>query len=277
MDSSVTGNEILDSFYSVIPYLMNLFDDDVSFALTDAEKFINVWNGKKLKFHVNPGDIVPAGGAIREALDFGRVIIKDVPATVYGIPFKSYAVPITEKNKVIGILTLGRSLEKRNNLIELINKLTDGANQITESTNDVSRGIGQLKDMNGEISLKVQEANESTKNTDSILDFVKDVATQSNLLGLNAAIEAARAGEAGRGFSVVAGEIRKMSASTSESIGQIDGVLKSINASITTINTRITESNQIFTKETEEFQKILNSIEELNGTAKQLEALLEHL
>jgi archaellum component FlaC len=277
MGSSVTGNEILDSFYSVIPYLMNLFDDDVSFALTDAEKFIHVWNGRNLKFHVNPGDVVPAGGAIREALDSGRVIIKDVPATVYGIPFKSYAVPITERNKVIGILTLGRSLEKRNNLINLINKLSDGASQITESTNDVSRGIGQLREMNGEISVKVKEANDSTKNTDSILDFVKDVATQSNLLGLNAAIEAARAGEAGRGFSVVAGEIRKMSASTSESIGQIDGVLKSINASITAINTRITESNTIFAKETDEFGKILNSIEELNGTAKQLEALLEHL
>ncbi|MDF2886470.1 MAG: chemotaxis protein [Lacrimispora sp.] len=277
MGSSVTGNETLDSFYSVIPYLMNLFDDDVSFALTDTEKFIHVWNGSNLKFQVNPGDIVPVGGAIREALNCGRVIIKDVPATVYGVPFKSYAVPITERNKVIGILTLGRSLEKRNNLIELINKLSDGANQIALSTNDVSRGIGQLRDMNGEISLNVKQANESTKNTDSILDFVKDIATQSNLLGLNAAIEAARAGEAGRGFSVVAGEIRKMSASTSESIGQIDGVLKSINASITTINTRITESNQIFAKETDEFGKILNSIEELNKTAKQLETLLEHL
>ena len=277
MGSSVTGNEMLDSFYSVIPYLMNLFDDDVSFALTDSEKFINVWNGRNLKFHVNPGDVVPAGGAIREALDLGRVIIKDVPAAVYGIPFKSYAVPITERNKVIGVLTLGRSLEKRNNLIGLINKLSAGANQISQSTNGVSLGIGQLREMNGEISVKVKEANDSTKNTDSILDFVKDVATQSNLLGLNAAIEAARAGEAGRGFSVVAGEIRKMSASTSESIGQIDGVLKSIKASITAINTRITESNVIFTKETEEFAKILNSIEELNGTAKQLETLLEHL
>lgn len=277
MGSSMTGNEILDSFYTVIPYLMNLFDDDVSFALTDTEKFINVWNGRNLKFQINPNDVVPAGGAIREALDLGRVIIKDVPATVYGIPFKSYAVPITERNKVIGVLTLGRSLEKRNNLISLISKLSAGANQIAESTNGVSRGIGQLREMNGEISLKVKEANDSTKNTDSILDFVKDIATQSNLLGLNAAIEAARAGEAGRGFSVVAGEIRKMSASTSESIGQIDGVLKSINASITTINTRVTESNVIFTKETEEFAKILNSIEELNGTAKQLESLLEHL
>lgn len=202
----------------------------------------------------------------------------DVPATVYGIPFKSYAVPIFDKGrKVIGVLTLGKSLEKRNNLVSIVNSLSAGITQIAESTKSVSNGIEQLKNMNSEISVKVNEANDSTRNTDGILDFVKDISTQTNLLGLNAAIEAARAGEAGRGFTVVAGEIRKMSASTNDSIGQIDTVLKSINASITVINSRITESNTIFNEETQEFKNIVNSISELNATAKKLEGLVEHL
>jgi methyl-accepting chemotaxis protein len=202
----------------------------------------------------------------------------DVPASVYGIPFKSYAVPIFDKGRrVIGVLTLGKSLERRNNLVSMINSLSSGITQIEGSTKSVSTGIEQLKNMNTEISVKVNEANESTRNTDGILDFVKDISTQTNLLGLNAAIEAARAGEAGRGFTVVAGEIRKMSASTNDSIGQIDTVLKSINASITAINSRITESNHIFTEETREFKTIVNSISELNTTAKKLEGMLEHL
>lgn len=278
MGSSVTGNEVLDSIYCAIPYFTHLFDDEVSIALCDTEKFLVVRNGSQLQLHATPGDAVSAGGAIRDALNTGRVTVKDVPETVYGVPFKSYAVPITEKNgTVIGALTLGKSLEKKQNLIELIESITGGARQITQSTNSVNQGIEQLKSMNDEISVKVAEANESTKNTDSILDFVKDIATQSNLLGLNAAIEAARAGEAGRGFSVVAGEIRKMSASTSDSVGQIDGVLKNINQSITAINSRISESNNIFVKETEEFKMILDSIQELNTTSKKLESLLENL
>ena len=71
----------------------------------------------------------------------------------------------------------------------------------------------------------------------------KRVSTQTNLLGLNAAIEAARAGEVGKGFTVVASEIRKLSTSTSESIKQIDTVLKNINQSITIINDKVTLYN----------------------------------
>lgn len=273
-----TTHQLLESFYEVIPFLSNLFEDDVAFALTDTQKFILVENGNQLKFNILSGDLIPAGGAIRETLNSGRVTVMDVPATVYGIPFKSYAVPIFDKGrKVIGVLTLGKSLERRNNLVSMINSLSTGITQIEGSTKSVSTGIEQLKNMNAEISVKVNEANESTRNTDGILDFVKDISTQTNLLGLNAAIEAARAGEAGRGFTVVAGEIRKMSASTNDSIGQIDTVLKSINASITAINSRITESNHIFIEETQEFRNIVNSISELNTTAKKLEGMLEHL
>jgi uncharacterized protein YukE len=271
-------HQLLDSFYEVIPFLSNLFEDDVAFALTDTQKFILVENGNQLRFNIQAGDLIPVGGAIRETLNSGKVTVMDVPATVYGIPFKSYAVPIFDKGRrVIGVLTLGKSLERRNNLVSMINSLSSGITQIEGSTKSVSTGIEQLKNMNTEISVKVNEANESTRNTDGILDFVKDISTQTNLLGLNAAIEAARAGEAGRGFTVVAGEIRKMSASTNDSIGQIDTVLKSINASITAINSRITESNHIFTEETREFKTIVNSISELNTTAKKLEGMLEHL
>ncbi|WP_124065421.1 methyl-accepting chemotaxis protein [Clostridium sp. E02] len=278
MSNPVIQHELLDSFYNVMPYLVHLFDDDVAFALTDTEKFIVVNNGKKLKFQIKPGDLVPSGGAVREALNYGSVIIKDVPDSVYGIPFKSYAVPITDKSgSIIGVLTLGKSLENRNNLTNMINSLSAGLIQINQSTVNVNNGLEQLIDMNGEISIKVEEANKSTKNTDSILDFVKDISIQTNLLGLNAAIEAARAGEAGRGFSVVASEIRKMSASTSDSIGQIDGVLKNINESITIINKRVSESNHIFVDETKEFKNIMESINDLNDTAKKLEDLLELL
>ncbi|WP_394525747.1 methyl-accepting chemotaxis protein [Lacrimispora sp. JR3] len=278
MNNQITGNDLLDSFYSVIPYLSNLFEEDVAFALTDRQKFVLVTNGSRLKFSITAGEQIPPGGAIREALDTGRVTIKDVPESVYGIPFKSYAVPVFDQSRnVIGVLSLGKSLEKRNELFGLISSLSNGIHQITESTNSVNSGMMQLKNMNTEISMKATEANESAKNTDGILEFVKDISTQTNLLGLNAAIEAARAGEAGRGFTVVAGEIRKMSASTTDFIDQIDTVLKNINASISTINNRITESNQIFDEETSEFRNMVNSINNLNATAKKLEDMLQHL
>lgn len=278
MNSPYTENGLLDSFCNAIPYLFHLFEDDVAFALTNTQKFILVKNGNQLKFTIDSGDAIPAGGAIREALNTGRVTVKDVPEAVYGIPFKSYAVPLFDNNrKVLGIMTLGKSLERRNDLFDMISNLSQGIKQIAESTDSVTLSMEQLKGMNQEISSKVTEANDNTKNTDSILDFVKDISTQTNLLGLNAAIEAARAGEAGRGFAVVAGEIRKMSASTSDSIDQIDTVLKNINVSISAISDKVTESNSIYNQETVEFKNIVDSINILKNTAHKLEGVLEHL
>lgn len=73
------------------------------------------------------------------------------------------------------------------------------------------------------------------KKTDEILNFIQNVASNSNLLGLNAAIEAARAGEYGRGFAVVAEEIRKMAVSSETSAQEITKMLLNIQRDVTLI------------------------------------------
>lgn len=74
-------------------------------------------------------------------------------------------------------------------------------------------------------SRAIQELVQETDGIHSILDTIRGISEQTNLLALNAAIEAARAGESGRGFSVVAEEVRKLSARTGEATGEIDTVL----------------------------------------------------
>lgn len=76
--------------------------------------------------------------------------------------------------------------------------------------------------------------------TDKILNFVKNIASNSNLLGLNAAIEAARAGDQGRGFAVVAGEIRKMAVSSVSSTQDIARILSKIRTEIHTLDDKLT-------------------------------------
>jgi methyl-accepting chemotaxis protein len=109
------------------------------------------------------------------------------------------------------------------------------------------------------------------------LRFVQNVSNQTNLLGLNAAIEAARAGENGKGFSVVAQEIRKLSNTSSESIRKIDLVLKKIEESVINISSKINESNSFFATQTAAFDEIIASIKELNSTSKILEEISKKL
>lgn len=95
----------------------------------------------------------------------------------------------------------------------------------------VQKTMAQIKTLAHEVASSAQaitELKEQSNNIGSVLDVIKSIADQTNLLALNAAIEAARAGEAGRGFSVVAEEVRALAFRTQESTGQIEQLISSL-------------------------------------------------
>ena len=106
----------------------------------------------------------------------------------------------------------------------------------------LSEYMVQLKDVNTTMEEVVQVSEAFVKQThemNSILDSIRDISNQTNLLSLNASIEAARAGDAGRGFAVVADEIRKLSDSSEKLVEQIAEIVNSIQLSMTEMNQKL--------------------------------------
>ncbi|WP_394129072.1 methyl-accepting chemotaxis protein [Shewanella maritima] len=90
--------------------------------------------------------------------------------------------------------------------------------------------IGQLANQLNDSSQVVAELEKDSETIGSVLDVIRGIAEQTNLLALNAAIEAARAGEQGRGFAVVADEVRSLAMRTQESTEEISGIISNLQA-----------------------------------------------
>lgn len=112
----------------------------------------------------------------------------------------------------------------------MLNENLDTINSMGEFLKDFRRVIDDAAKNNIELQ-------DSSKKVNRIVDYIKAISRQTNLLSLNASIEAVRAGEAGRGFSVVASEIRKLSNEINRSISDIDNILKEIVNGIKNSNT----------------------------------------
>ena len=269
------GNDELNSIYNSIKYIETFFDNDIEIMLTDREKVLYYKGSKEIDFKIKEGDV--AGDFVKNAMNKGKPVIEVIPKEFLGVAFKSYMVPIKDDTGIIGSIAIGKSLTKKNSVMDITESLIQSVSQISTGINDISASFQELASMNSEILVKTNVANEMAANTDEIVGFIKGISSQTNLLGLNAAIEAARAGEHGKGFNVVAKEIRKLSNESHKSIGSIETVIKDISDAIKKINEKVSDVDTVSDKQLTALEKITESIENLNSTASLLGKLSEEL
>ncbi len=140
-------------------------------------------------------------------------------------------------------------------LMENIQKVTENANSVakdsklateiaqkgTMTVEETLAGMQKIKVKVGVSAQKVQDMGERSKQIGVILETIRDIASQTNLLALNAAIEAARAGEHGKGFAVVADEVRKLAERSASATKEIADLIKAIQTSVSEAVTAMQE------------------------------------
>ncbi|WP_419207960.1 methyl-accepting chemotaxis protein, partial [Pseudomonas syringae] len=124
---------------------------------------------------------------------------------------------------------------------------SDASGLASDGQNVVQQTIKAMNELSGKISescVNIESLNGKTANIGQILEVITSISQQTNLLALNAAIEAARAGEAGRGFAVVADEVRNLAHRTQDSAQQVQTMIEELQVGARDAVTNMTESQR---------------------------------
>jgi hypothetical protein len=277
MINEINDNELVKSFYNLVPYFKYYFEDELVFTISNTERFLLVQDSENLKMASKTGDSIPSGCAADLCLKQKKPVSAVIPEHVFGVPLKTMAVPVFENNEIQGTIVIGTSLAKKEKMSNLSSSISNSLSEISTNLFDMVSGVQKISETNSAIQNFIEETNNNAKKTDEVLGFIQGIAKQTNLLGLNAAIESSKAGEFGKGFSIVANEIRKLSQSTKESTNQINSTLSAIQSSINEIYSRFNNSNLLLENQSSELEEITAAIEELNSNAVLLKEFASHM
>lgn len=275
---AVRDEDILNNYANTFSSLTELYNGDIGVAVTDCEKYLLYKPSKKLDLNIPAGTPIKMNTAVYEAIKKGRRMITRGDKAIFGLPYIATAVPIyNRQQRIIGAAVLVESTEKQDALKEMAASLTDNITVLANTSGKISAQSQEIEVVSNSLIHIAQESQRRMKETDNVLRLIKDIAAQTNLLGLNAAIEAAHVGELGRGFGVVAEEIRKLAGTSADSIKKVDAIINSIQVDSKEIYKQMEQIGEAIKQTSSDITNLSSAIQQAGSMAEKLDELAEGL
>jgi hypothetical protein len=268
------AHPISRAYEFLAPVIASFFPEGVSLIMTDLEKYTRKVNSDKFIFEGLPlGTMFKDGDLAKKSIQNKRVNTADYPANVFGLPVRVVASPLIDgkdPNRVYGNFIMCLPRKTAVDLQTMFHNLSGGLGEISAAIQQMASSATEITCNEQQLNDNIQEIFRLSEDINNVLGFIKQISNETKMLGLNASIEAARAGELGRGFGVVAEEIRRLS-------DQSKGTAVTIGNLIEIIRKKIDETvkNSGMTLRSAEEQaaaseEISASVQEITSIAEQL-------
>lgn len=263
--------KIFKSLIEIVPIIKELFIEDTAISIEDDNNMLFISDGINIKLPAKIGDKVE-NNLVREQLKKEKKTINVVLSKeTHGADVRITNIPIKNNNgDIIGSFSLVRNNDKEALIHNISNKLMKSLEETSNTVNEIAQAAVNLSENLKTIIEKTKETENSVKESNESVNLIKNISKQINMLGLNASIESSKAGEYGKGFSVVASEMRKLSILSGDSSKKIANSLSNMENSIIKIFESINDFGKITDNQTDAIKEVSNIIEEISINSHEL-------
>lgn len=272
---------VASAFESFAPILAEMFYEGAFIYMTDLKKIAYRQPSQKFDMPaIQLGYVLHEEDVAARVIKTQKPIFEEIDASKYGVPVSVTNYPLYDEDNADEVVaTLGIATPKKTaaQLRGIAENLESGLSGISAAIEELSASATEIHTNEQHLNGDIRDIIDLSEEINEVSMFIKEIADETKMLGLNAAIEAARAGEAGRGFGVVAEEIRKLSDQSKSTVPKIKKLTDDIKSKVGDASNKSESSLHSSQEQAAATEEITASIEEIAAMSGELNRIAKSI